>query len=160
MKHTISVWVEIVGAIAIVVSLSFVAIELRQNNEFLKSDTEHRLMQQQMLFQTSLLEDRELHVIYQKANKGESLTDFERDRLALLYRRLFGQLAWEWKQYQKGLIEPIPMAEAMRRVILSNDVAAFAWRSMEPDLKMVNPEFHEFAASNGLFDLEVGATTR
>jgi len=139
----------VLANIGVIAGIVFLAMELRQNNDFLKSDAEYRVMQNRMLFATELLGDNDLLTAYQKVQDGQSLDRLERDRLNFLYSRLYFSVAWEWAQAERGLTQPFPVGR-MRQFLNQNEVARERWREIQHDFEELDPDFYQFLVENQL----------
>ena len=103
---------EFIGAIAIVVTLFYLAIQIRQNTRRMEESTASQqattyqsLMSQIIELNRGLAADRQLGEIVDKARKGEVLDDVDRRRYGSLITSIlrYGDMAYY--QYQKGLID-------------------------------------------------------
>ena len=84
---------ELVGAIAVVATLIYLSVQLRQNNILLKEQAKYHMLQNQISYHDRFAEDPELvRTMY-----GTDLTDEENLRM----RRLAGSIAvlfrWNWE---------------------------------------------------------------
>jgi hypothetical protein len=140
--------ISILANVGVIAGIVFLALELQQNNSFLQSDAEYRVMQNRMLFNTELLDDADLLAAYRKAEAGENLSEIERQRLSLLYRRTYSSFGWEFAQAERGLTTQFPV-DRFRWFITTNDVARDTWLDMQDDFAELDPEFYEFLSTNG-----------
>lgn len=84
---------------------------------------------------------------FRKAEAGEDLTDVERSRLSILYRRMYNSLAWEYAQAERGLTAQFPI-DRFRYVVGRDEVAAETWKNMQHDFEETDPHFYEFLVEN------------
>lgn len=66
----LSSWVEITGLIAVVTSLVFVGLEIRQNSQASKTANQHALLEMALNYQNTIMQDEELSEIYQAMLEG------------------------------------------------------------------------------------------
>jgi hypothetical protein len=140
--------IAILANIGVIAGIVFLGLELQQNNSFLRSDAEYRVMQNRMLFTTELLDDTDLLSAYRKAEAGESLSEIEQERLSMLYRRTYSSFGWEFAQAERGLTPQFPI-DRFRWFITTNEVARDTWSDMQDDFAEVDPAFYEFLSING-----------
>jgi hypothetical protein len=65
---------EVISAIAIIASLIYVAVQIRQNNSIARSTIIHGTNSDAMRFPELIVQNAEVAAIYQKGTNGESLT--------------------------------------------------------------------------------------
>lgn len=102
---------EFVGAIAVVATLGYLALQIRQNTRRMEESTASQeaityqsLMSQIIELNRGLAADRQLGEIVDKARKGEVLDDADRRQYVSLITSIlrYGDMAYY--QYEKGLI--------------------------------------------------------
>jgi len=82
---------EIIGAIAVVVSLVYLASQLRQGNELAKENAYRALQHAIDESMTELNRDPELHKLWRETlYEGKSISDSDRERIGFLLNRVFG----------------------------------------------------------------------
>jgi hypothetical protein len=93
--------IQIVGVIVVVVTLIYLAAQVRQGNVFAKLQARQRMIEQQ---------DSELYaqmadpsITYASVKDGP-LTEEEQAKLSLFLIAFLRQREWEWFQYQDGSI--------------------------------------------------------
>ncbi len=103
---------EFVGAIAVVATLGYLALQIRQNTRRTEESTASQeattyqsLMSQIIELNRGLAADQQLGEIVAKARNGEVLDDSERPRYVSLITAIlrYGDMAYY--QYEKGLID-------------------------------------------------------
>lgn len=94
--------IQIVGVIAVVITLVYLAAQVRQGNVFAKLQARQRMIEQQ---------DSELYaqmadpsITYASVKDG-SLSEEEQAKLSLFLIAFLRQREWEWFQYQDGVID-------------------------------------------------------
>jgi len=82
---------EIIGAIAVVVSLVYLASQLRQGNELARENAYRDLQSALDQGMAELNRDAELHKLWRETlYEGKSVSDSEQERVGFLLNRLFG----------------------------------------------------------------------
>ncbi len=81
---------ELAGAIAVVVTLAYLATQIRQNNISARVAANQEMTRQYADFNDLLLLNPELEDLYWKGNSGEDLTELEQRKFA----RLMGKQCW------------------------------------------------------------------
>ena len=84
---------EIVGAGAVVISLVYLASQLRQSNELARENAYRELQRDIAQIMADLNRDPELHKIWREVlYESKSVSDSDRERLGFLLSQLFGAL--------------------------------------------------------------------
>jgi hypothetical protein len=79
---------EIIGSVAVVASLAYVAIQLRQNTEMMRSLASQERVQRDFDLVDSLIENRDVAELWTKGQQDfESLDEIDRNRLIFFERR-------------------------------------------------------------------------
>jgi hypothetical protein len=78
---------EVIGVLGIIVSIVFLTMELRQNNELMEADVRATVLTMMTEIWTSAVEDPSLGATAIKDRKGETLTDEEELRLNAMWTR-------------------------------------------------------------------------
>ena len=107
-KRTLQDWAsiaEIVGAVAVVVSLIYVAFQIRDNTRALVSNSRQELAAQDMVYLSSVLDPTVLAVAQAKFVTGETLTDVEFSQLAERQHLNFRIFENAYYQYTIGVLE-------------------------------------------------------
>ncbi len=144
---------EFVGAIAVVATLGYLALQIRQNTRRMEESTASQeattyqsLMSQIIELNRGLAADRQLGEIVDKARKGEVLDDVDRRRYGSLITSIlrYGDMAYY--QYQKGLIDErrLHSAFAPVRGILSQAEPAMQEFQRLVDIGAFVDEFVEY----------------
>ena len=100
----VSAIVEIVGVIAVVVSLVYLAVQIRQNSNLARAATRQAIAETTANLATDLIIDSEIADIFVKHINGEALSPVENLRMQL---RCYRDMAhWENVRYQftEGLV--------------------------------------------------------
>jgi hypothetical protein len=106
--------IELVGIAAVVLSLVFVAYEIRQNNELMAADA--RQVRTSMVIDSWRFgaENGELAEIRVRERSGEELTDVERERVDALVMAIFVGLDWQFKELTANSPEMNQVREVQR----------------------------------------------
>jgi len=134
-----ALWAEIVGAAAVVVSLIFVGLQIRQgtfetalNTRTSQVNAYQNLQAQITTINTLELGDAELRRVLETIRNGDALEDpLDRERY-LPYARIWvrmGDLAYH--QYENGLIDEgrlLSMLSPLRGEVLSNPTGLSIWQ--------------------------------
>jgi hypothetical protein len=120
---------EAFGAIAVLVSLIYLATQIRQNTRMMKSTVRQQITSdsQELLFKLAEHAD-----VAAKAAVGEDLTPAESFQARVVLRAMFR--GWEnyAYQHQHGLLDPSEwrgIRETMRRLMLTSQLARDEWLS-------------------------------
>jgi hypothetical protein len=131
---------EIIGGIAIVCSLIFVGVQIRQNSEISEINAYQELISQITLINTLRVQDAEFADLFWRFDHGEQpRNESEQARLeAFLYMAFrHGDLAY--RQYEKGLIDRDALVSVLAptRTFLNTELGVEVWdvlsRSLHPD---------------------------
>jgi hypothetical protein len=97
---------EFVGAIAVVVSLIYLAVQIRQNTRAVRSASHQTLVSSEQAIQASISDNREVARIVVQANKDfDALDEEDRLRFLMLAGRLFSNFENIYYQYSRGLLD-------------------------------------------------------
>jgi hypothetical protein len=104
---------EFVGAIGVVLSLVYLAIQIRQNTRQLEQNTRsvrsssfHAAANAAGAYISPIAQDEGLAEILDRGLRGESLTDTQLTRFDALLSRLFGAYEDLFYQHRESLVEP------------------------------------------------------
>lgn len=89
---------EILGALAVVATLGYLAIQIRQSTAVARSSTRQAIAEMSMASGSDVVRDRELAEIELRNMKGEALGEV--DRLRMFARAYTGMRHWENIHYQ------------------------------------------------------------
>ena len=137
--------IELVGIAAVVLSLVFVAYEIRQNNELMGADA--RQVRTSMVIDSWRFgaENGELAEIRVRERNGEELTDVERERVDALVMAIFVGLDWQFKE----LTANSPEMNQVREVQRYNFANKAEYRRVWADRKnSFRPEFVQWMDEN------------
>jgi hypothetical protein len=94
--------IQIVGVLAVVITLIYLAAQVRQGNVFAKLQARQRMIEQQDNELYAQMEDPS--ITYASVKDGP-LTEEEQARLSLFLIAFLRQREWEWFQYKDGVID-------------------------------------------------------
>ena len=100
--EAISTIADIVGVIVVVVTLAYLAAQVRQGNVFAKLQARQRMIEQSESELYTQLSDPS--ITYASVKEGP-LTEDEQARLSLFLISFLRQREWEWFQYQDGVLD-------------------------------------------------------
>ncbi len=117
---------EIVGATAVVVTLVYLAIQIKSSTKVARSATRQAIADSAMAIGSDLIADKELANLFVKDLRGDELG--EADRLRLYARSYVGMRHWEniHYQYLSGML-----AEDEWQGFRKNLKATFEWASLQ-----------------------------
>ena len=102
--------IQIIANFGVIVGIVFLGLELNQNNRLLRNEARHSLAINAATAHARRAENPELMRIRVKATNNEELTQEEKLRLSADSLSLFANWAWEFDQYQQGLLSSMPVA--------------------------------------------------
>jgi hypothetical protein len=109
---------EFVGALAVVISLVYLAVQIRQNTRAVRSASHQTLVSSEQAIQASISDNPEVARIVVQANKDfDVLNEEDRMRFVMLAARFFSNFENVFYQYSRGLIDEDlwrPWLEGMR----------------------------------------------
>ena len=100
--EAISTIADIVGAVVVVVTLAYLAAQVRQGNVFAKLQARQRMIEQTESELYTQMTDPS--ITYASVKEG-LLTEEEQARLSLFLISFLRQREWEWFQYQDGVLD-------------------------------------------------------
>ena len=138
--------ISILANIGVIAGIIFLGVELRQNNELLRSDATRGYMINRVETNQRLADSTEIVPLRLKAARGEPLTDAEVTRLFHDASASMTLWEWEWQQYEAGLLEYVPTA-GYRSVVRRYPHIQAALSEIGPSL---DPRFVEWFQQNVL----------
>jgi hypothetical protein len=131
-------WLTLIANVAVVGGIVFLAIEISQNNELLRSESRQALVANDVTSLTVSLENAD---VFAKLISKEELSAEEQIRLSFMYSLDLRNREFEYFQYTNGLLDEATWL-AYRHVILVNHSAGLGrswWEEIGRGL--VDPEF-------------------
>ena len=141
MKMTsskVNEWLALIANIAVVGGIVFLAVEISQNNELLRSESRQALVANDLLSLTQGVENAEIYV---KLVSSEKLSAEEQLRLSFIFALDLRNREFEYFQYVNGLLDEETWL-AYRHVILINHSEGRGrdwWNEIGREI--VDPEF-------------------
>jgi hypothetical protein len=131
-------WLSLVANIAVVGGIIFLAIEISQNSELLRSESRQALIANDVTSLTANLENMD---VFAKLVSGDALTAEEQLRLSFMYTLDLRNREFEYFQYVNGLLDEASWL-AYRHVIEINHSTGIgkSWWD-EIGRTIVDPEF-------------------
>ena len=112
----LSEWLALIANIAVVGGIVFLAIEIRQNNELLRSESRQTLVTNDIASLTANIENAD---VFAKFASEEGLSAEEQLRLSFMYALDLRNREFEYFQYTSGLLDENAW-QSYRQVILLN----------------------------------------
>lgn len=140
---------EIVGGIAIVASLVFVGLEVRQNSNVSQVNAYQELVGQIALMNTLRIEDAEFAELYWRFDHGEKPANTaEQARLEAFLMMVIRHAALAWRQYDAGLITRNDLVSVLAafRAYRNTQVGQDVWTTLAVSL---DPDFVKFIEAVG-----------
>jgi hypothetical protein len=141
---------EIVGGIAIVASLVFVGLEIRQNSRVSQVNAYQELIAQITLINTMRIEDAEFAELFWRFDHGEQPNDNgERARIEAFMMMVIRHADLAWRQYDVGLISRGDLISVLAplRAFLNTQMGQEVWGVLAISL---DPAFVSFVTEVGL----------
>jgi hypothetical protein len=141
---------EIIGGIAIVFSLIFVGMQIRQNSEVSEINAYQDLISQITLMNSLRVQDAEFADLFWRFDHGEQpRNDSERARLEAFLYMVFRHGDLAYRQYDKGLIDRDGLISVLAptRTFLNTDLGKQIWAILSPSLQ---PDYVAFVKEVGL----------
>ncbi len=137
--------VEIVGIAAVVISLGFVAYEIRQNNELMAAEA--RQVRTGMVADAWRFsaEHGDLADIRDRENKGEEITDVERNRIDSHVMSVYVILDWTFQELSEDSPEMKQVREVQRHNFANHAVYRRVWNTRKNSFR---PEFVRWMDEN------------
>jgi len=138
ISSKINEWLTLIANVAVVGGILFLAIELRQNNELLRSESRQALVANDLTSLTANLENAD---VFAKLVSEVELSSEEQLRVSFMYALDLRNREFEYFQYINGLLDEETWL-AYRHVILINHstVLGRKWWN-EIGRGIVDPEF-------------------
>lgn len=140
---------EIVGAIAVVVSLVYLAIQIRTNTKAIKASSSFEVAHSWSEFNKAVLSlpDETLALslkAYDPETQLSDLTDVEYFRMVAMHRTIFQSLEGQYYQYKYGFLEPGVWQNRVKVARGILDLPVFrAWWMQEQKNSTYSDEFIE-----------------
>ena len=147
-------WLTLVANLAVVGGIVFLAIEIRQNNELLRSESRQALVMNDV---TSLAANFQNADVFSKLVSGGDMSAEDQLRLSFMYTIDLRNREFEYFQYTNGLLDEQTWL-AYRHVLLINHSAGLGrkWWD-EVGRSIVDPEFADLV-NELLVDAEADET--
>jgi hypothetical protein len=134
---------EFVGAIAVVATLGYLAVQIRHSTNTIGGSTEMQLAREMAAWHARVTGDAELREIYEMAASDEPMEDAQRQRYCWLISELFFLYEGVYRQYRRGLMSEVAWQTLVDTMIglLRNPEANRWWTSRAPAF---SDEFFEY----------------
>jgi len=135
---------EVVGAIGVIVSLGYLAVQIRQNTRSVRAASYQSWFASYDSLSNLLLGDAELAAVLQQAESDpQSLTPEQRRRFLGILRRGFRQLESLYYQYREGMIQR-DLFEAWVGIYSRSAQGPLFQEFWEADQSIFSARFREF----------------
>jgi hypothetical protein len=129
---------EVVGAIAVVVTLLYLTVQLRQNTRTVEHSIQRGVHEDAAEWMYKLVENPELTELYRSGLRGDDLSSNDRLRFAFLLSLMF--LHWD-HAYTSGAFDVVNNANIPG--ILARPGGAASWEMATSGYMALNPDFVE-----------------
>ena len=140
---------ELVGAVGVVASLLYVAVQVRQNTGALRASAEQDAITALRLFQRSLLEDDRLRVFRAGSEDWDSLDDDDRARFVILVSEFLRTFESIYMLRVRGSLEP-DVWRGLSVLLQDHGTSPGVQRYFEMRRDSFSPAFREFFDSMSL----------
>jgi len=141
---------EIIGGIAIVCSLIFVGLQIRQNSRISSVNAYQELISQISIMNTMRIQDPGFADLFWRFDHGaQPATGQEQARLEAFLYMVFRQGDLAYRQFSNGLIDRDSLVSVLAptRTFLNTKLGTDTWASLSPAL---NPDYVAFVNQVGL----------
>ena len=137
--------VEVVGIAAVVLSLGFVAYEIRQNNELMAAEA--RQVRTSMVVDSwrFIAEHGDLAEIRGRDNNGEEISDVERNRIDNYVMSVYVLLDWTFQELAENSPEMDQVREVQHYNFANNSGYRRVWEARKNSFR---PEFVQWMDEN------------
>jgi len=134
---------ETVGAIAVVATLAYFAIQLRQTRTIMEAQGTDRSMALYSTWRNTLASNSDLAEALGKANIGEALAEKERIQLEVAADDLFfaSTLSWAASAHSGAIHRRDAEVRYLMALIESNPGLRTQWKRFRPFIDEISPEF-------------------
>ena len=141
--EAIGVVAEIVGALAVVITLIYLSVQLRLGREATQAQSSYATIDMYESWRSHLIENAQLAGIVARANRGEPLTDEEQIRVSDLMDDLFIALAVSQATGARteALYDRSAEREYVRRTFSKNPGLAPFWEQTRDYIHIMGPDF-------------------
>ena len=97
--------IQIIANVGVIAGIVFLAIELRQNNEYMAANARYDLLQNQVVMLDQIASSEDLSDLIVRAMDSEELSRADQLRLQMLTIKSLRNWQWEFEEYQAGRLE-------------------------------------------------------
>ena len=120
---------EFIGAIAVVISLVYLAGQIRQNTRALHGSSYAQSAEQLWLFNLAIAQDADLGRIWAEYTAGKPLTPEDLVRLEASLACMFFGMENLFRQYERGLLDPDTWENVVRNAPPMTGPTLDRWRA-------------------------------
>ena len=125
---------EFIGAIAVVISLIYLAAQIRQNTRALHSSSYAQSAEQLWLVNLAVAQDRDLARIWAEYAAGKPLTLEDTVRMEASLNPIFFGVENLFRQYERGLLDSDTWENLLRNMPRMEPATLDRWRAREGPL--------------------------
>jgi len=144
--------ITILANLGVIAGIVFLAIELRQNNEYMAANARYDMLQNQVALLDQIALSPELSELAVRAMDSEELSPAEQMRLDALAIKSLRNWMWEYEEYQAGRLELAQLPVATWRAMYNGQSGVISLPLVEMwNLGLVsqsNPSFARFMEDN------------
>jgi hypothetical protein len=152
--HKLSTIAELLSAVAVMVTLVYLAVQTRyiaettqQNQELLRAEAGNILMQNRNWRRQEIITNTEFASLVAKVRRQEVLTDVEQLQLAALQEMSAVSWQWEYLQWQAGNLPEFPF-ESLRNAFCDASGLTVNQHSWEDIKQLIESEFIVWMEAN------------
>ena len=133
---------EVIGVLGVISSLIFVALEIRQNTNAVRSATIQAISGLSFESNMRMAENPELLALWRKSNNQEPLSDSERDQLFAVWSAVLRLNQNRFQQFRLGVLDDATLFEmgGRNRIYQGNSFAEF-WEATKPSYSVEYQRF-------------------
>lgn len=128
---------EVLGAVAVLLTLIYLAMQMRQNTASVQANTRQAILQEDQQFVFRAMDDPELILLRFKPN----LTDEEKIRLSMYLITFFRLRESNWRQYRNGVLDEPTWTSYLQSLRAFASPRVRAWLANDAIAQMLDPEF-------------------
>jgi hypothetical protein len=144
--------ITILANVGVIAGIVFLAIELRQNNEYMAANAKYDMFQNQVAFLDQIASSPELSELVVRAMDSEELSRADHLRLQMLAIKSLRNWQWEFEEYQAGRLELGQLPVGQWRAIFNRQPGFISLPIDEiwdpGTIRQTNPAFAKFMEEN------------
>lgn len=113
--NKVSNWMNFSASVAVIIGILFLALEIRQNTNMMRSQTRDSISEKQMMFSEWVATEKDMADVIAKVNAGEELDPGERVMHAYFLAGVWREWENSYYQYQQELFDAAEFEPRMER---------------------------------------------